>query len=153
MSENAETVVQENVAAPIDPEASIAATEVKIRKAQTRRIRGAHLVDTFIAKALAAGLVQTENANYHKFTGPGKKHLLVLKKGGRVDVSGFNVDAPGLRQFSPEEAKAKHIGKVTASFDMDASDEDILATFDAAVAGCAAPVAAPAPVVAPPAAE
>jgi len=132
-----------------DPAASLAATEVKIRKTQNRRIRGAHLVETIVSKALAAGLVQTENANYYKFTGPGKKHLLVLKRGGRIDVSGFTVDAPGLRQFSAEEAKAKHIGKVTASFEMDAADDAILASFEIAVAACAVDV----PVVALPAAE
>lgn len=115
---------------------------------QARVVKGSHLLAPMLERATAAGCTSEDMSGFTKLTLASKsKRILLAKKGGRVDLSGFTVDQPGVKQISAEEAKAKHLGKVRAMLDFDKSDEEVLAAFDAALVELA--IAPPEPVKAP----
>ena len=102
---------------------------------QTRAVKGAHLEGT-ISKLIAdSGLETVENTSFLKVLGNGnKRKLLVAKKGGRIDLSGFTFDHPAVLQITEEEAKSKHLGKVRGFVNFEASDDEVLGVVRDAIA-------------------
>lgn len=120
-----------------------------------RQVRGSHLVKTsegvdgpLVTKPRDAGLEVDEKSGFLKITGATKgRAIYVAKKGGRVDLSGFTVQASAVKQITEEEARDKHLGKVRGQLDFTQADADVLAAFDLALAelGGPKPAASPAP--------
>jgi hypothetical protein len=102
---------------------------------RARVIKGSHLTDTFVKLATDAGCDVRPNTGFHVIVGRyGKgRRIYVAKRGGIVDLLGFSVDHPAIRQVSKEEAQAKHMGKVQGRFLLDGPDEQIVEAFTAAV--------------------
>lgn len=100
-----------------------------------RAVRGSHLTQTLLNRAQDAGLILTEKSGFMKVTREGKKgkSVYVLKKGGRVDLSGFTVELEAVRQITESEAQDKHLGKVRGQLDFSRPDDDVLAAYDAAL--------------------
>lgn len=99
-----------------------------------RTVKGSHLNQKFIELATAQGLTVDEMSGFVKLTGPDKrKRLLIAKKGGRVDLSGFTVELDAVRQISETEAREKHLGKVRGQLDFEKTDDEVLAAFTAAL--------------------
>lgn len=127
----------------------VAAKKAEQQKAERRAkvIKGAHLNEKFLAPNALAGLTVEEKSGWTKITGQASgKAVYVAKKGGRVDLSGFSVESPAVNQITPDEAKAKHIGKVRGQLNFDASDDDVIAAYEKALATLAIPDPTPAPV-------
>lgn len=115
----------------------------KIQDEETQRrektVKGSHLLQPMLEIANKQGLKVEERTGFHKITGAVKNIVVYLaKKGGRVDLSGFDIDAEGVTKISKEEAQAKHIGKVRGQLNFELPDETVLAAFTAAVAFVAA---------------
>lgn len=99
-----------------------------------RVVKGSHLLPKLLEQATSAGLSTVEMSGFTKITGANKKlRVLVAKKGGRVDLSGFTVEAAAIRQITEQEARQKHLGKVRGQIDFDKSDDEVLAAFSAAL--------------------
>jgi len=99
-----------------------------------RVVKGSHLTTTLLDQAKAAGVLAEEKSGFVKLSAGVKgKNLYIAKKGGRVDLSGFTVEAAAVRQVSETEAKEKHLGKVRGQLDFEQADEAVLAAFTAAV--------------------
>lgn len=119
----------------------------KLQEEETQRrektVQGSHLLQPMLELVAKKELKTEERTGFYKITGPSKALAVYLaKKGGRVDFSGFDVDAPALTKITKEEAQAKHIGKVRGQIDFTATDEAVLAAFEA---GLTALANAPAP--------
>lgn len=107
------------------------------QKAQRREraVKGSHLLPALTEKPKAAGLTTEEKSGFLKVTGTIKgRTVYVARKGGRVDLSGFTVDAPAVKQISETEAKEKHLGKVRGQLDFNQADDAVLSAYDAALA-------------------
>ena len=99
-----------------------------------RTVKGSHLNTKFIELAQAQGLTVDEMSGFVKLTGSDKsKRVLIAKKGGRVDLSGFTVELGAVRQISETEAREKHLGKVRGQLDFEKTDEEVLSAFTAAL--------------------
>ncbi len=111
----------------------------KAEKAKTerraRQVKGAHLTTQLTDLATAAGLRNEAKTGFAKITGESGKGpaIYVANKGGRVDLSGFTVEAPAFRQITEQEARDRHLGKVRAQINFECSDEEILSAFSAAL--------------------
>jgi hypothetical protein len=104
------------------------------------QVKGSHLLETLKNKAVAAGLTIVDQTSFLKITGTSKsKRVYVAKKGGRVDLNGFTVESPAVRQMSEEEAKEKHLGNVRGQLDFEQPDGLVLEAYDAALAVLLAP--------------
>ena len=115
----------------------LAAAGEKAEQAKAARrervVKGSHLLPKLLEQATAAGLNLDEMSGFTKLTGPDKrKRVLVAKKGGRVDLSGFTVEAAAIKQISEQEARDKHLGKVRGQIDFNKADDEVLAAFSAA---------------------
>lgn len=136
----------------------VAAGEKAEAEKTTRRervVKGSHLLPQLLEQAKAAGLNMEDMSGFTKLTGADKKRrVLVAKKGGRVDLSGFTVEAAAIKQISETEAREKHLGKVRGQLDFNKSDEEVMAAFGTALAalGTPAPAAEATPEAAPEAA-
>ena len=111
--------------------------EAQKKEKQERTVKGSHLLGKLEALAADAGLAlkRDETNGFLKLTGAAKgKRVLIGKKGGRVDLSGFTIEADAVRQVSEKEARDKHLGKVRAQIDFNKSDDDVLAVFGQALA-------------------
>jgi hypothetical protein len=106
-------------------------------KAQRREraVKGSHLLDKLVANAKAAKLSVEEKSGFHKVTHEGVKGkaIYIAKKGGRVDLSGFSVDSPAVRQITEADARDKHLGKVRGQLDFAQTDEAVLGAYSRAL--------------------
>lgn len=98
-------------------------------------VKGSHLLPALREAAEKASLKIEEKSGFLKITGAAKgRTVYVARKGGRVDLSGFTVDQPAVRQVSEDEAKEKHLGKVRGQLDFqNATDEAIMKAYGAAL--------------------
>lgn len=112
--------------------------EAQKKEKQERTVKGSHLLSKLeqMAGDAALGLKRDETNGFLVITGAaGKgKRVLIGKKGGRVDLSGFTIQADAIRQVSEQEARDKHLGKVRAQIDFNKTDEEILQVFATALA-------------------
>lgn len=107
------------------------------QKAQRRErtVKGSHLLPALTKKAQDAGYNIQEMSGFWKVTGSTKgRRVLIAKKGGRVDLSGFSIDAQAVSHLTEEEARQKHLGKVRAQLDFSQPDDAVLAAYDSALA-------------------
>lgn len=117
--------------------------EAQQKQRRERQVKGSHLLATLQEKATTAGLKIEDKSGFLKITGAGKgRTVYVAKKGGRVDLSGFTVSSPAVKQITEEEARDKHLGKVRGQLDFNQSDDAVLAAYDSALTELAT---APAP--------
>jgi len=147
-TENTNTEMAEKLAA--------AGEKAEAQKAARRErvVKGSHLLPKLKELATAAGLETKENSGFLKVNGGVKgKNVLIAKKGGRVDLSGFTVEAEAVKQLSETEAREKHLGKVRGQIDFNKTDDEVLASFSAALAELKVATAAPVADVAPATAE
>jgi hypothetical protein len=99
-----------------------------------RVVKGSHLLPKLKELATAAGLETKENSGFLKINGGVKgKNVLIAKKGGRVDLSGFTVEAAAVKQLSETEAREKHLGKVRGQIDFNKTDDEVLEAFSGAL--------------------
>lgn len=99
-----------------------------------RTVKGSHLLPQLLSSERTGGLTVEDKSGFTKITGKAKgRAVYVAKKGGRVDLSGFSVEAPAVTQISEEDARAKHLGKVRGMLDFNAEDATVLAAYDAAL--------------------
>lgn len=111
---------------------------------QERVVKGSHLLDKLKEMATASAGAPDEMNGFLKFNSPDKKkRVLIAKKGGRVDLSGFTIEADAIRQISEQEARDKHLGKVRAQLDFGRADDEVLSAFSAALAKLAEPTPEP----------
>lgn len=125
-----------------------AAEKASAEKAARRErvVKGSHLLPKLKELVTAVGLTAVENSGFLKVNGGVKgKNVLIAKKGGRVDLSGFSLSEAAVRQVSEQEARDKHLGKVRGQIDFDKSDDEVLASFTAALAELKVAPPAPAP--------
>jgi hypothetical protein len=121
--------------------------EKQARARRERDVRGSHLLPGMLDAVRARGLKSDETSGFYKVSGPaGKgKRVYVAKKGGRVDLSGFSVEHAAIELLTPEQAKEKHLGKVSGQFDFSKDDAAVMEAFslalDVLAEGPAAPVA------------
>ncbi len=114
--------------------------EAQKAERRARTVKGSHLLETLEARARAAGLNVETQSGYLKVTGPTKgPRIYIAKKGGKVFLNGFTVTAPAILTISEEDAKQRHMGRVKAELDFNASDDAVLAAYDLAVAQVASP--------------
>lgn len=108
--------------------------EKQAKQRRERQVKGSHLLPALTEKAAAAGLTMTDKSGFIKVTGSAKKRAVyVARKGGRVDLSGFTVEAAAVKQISEAEAREKHLGGVRAQLDFGKDDAEVLAAYDAAL--------------------
>lgn len=109
--------------------------EVQAKQRREKAVKGSHLL-TPMHDAAAAGQFKIEEKNgFFKVSGTAKgRFIYVGRKGGRVDLSGFSVESPAVRQITLEVARAKHLGKVRGQFDFSQEDAALLEAFDLALA-------------------
>ena len=110
----------------------------KAEKAQAARrertVKGAHLLKDLTDPKVLAGLTTVDKSGFTLVTGVAKgRKVYIAKKGGRVDLSGFSVEADAVIQISEEDARQKHLGKVRGMIDFDKSDDAVKAAFSAAL--------------------
>ena len=109
------------------------AEKVKTER-QARAVKGGHLNPTFLKMAEERGMEIEEKSGFLKVFAAGRSaKLYVAKKGGRVDLS-FSFDAPGVKNLTEEEAKARHLGKVRGQLDFEQGDETLTEAFAGALA-------------------
>jgi hypothetical protein len=105
------------------------AEEQKAEK-QARTVKGFHLKEQIETLMNESGLEVVKNTGFYKVVGNGNKSkLLIARKGGRVDLSGFTIESPAVVQVTEDEAKAKHLGKVRGFVNFDATDEEIMSVI------------------------
>lgn len=99
-----------------------------------RVVKGAHLLGALKETAEKAGLKIEEKSGFLKISGVAKgRNVYVARKGGRVDLSGFTIEASAVKQISEQEARDKHLGKVRGMLDFDQDDKTVLKAFSAAL--------------------
>lgn len=109
--------------------------EAQRTEKRNRAVKGAHLTEAFVKLAEEAGCDIRPNTGFHVITGKAGKsvRIYVAKRGGIVDLLGFSVQDPAVTQISPEEAKAKHMGRVQGRLDLSKSDAEVLAAYKQAL--------------------
>lgn len=113
-----------------------AGEKVAAEKAERRQreVKGAHLLPKLMQLATEAGLQVEEMSGFTKLTGPDKsKRVLLAKKGGRVDLSGFSLELSAVKQISETEAREKHMGKVRGQLDFEKTDDEVVEAYSAAL--------------------
>lgn len=105
--------------------------EDQVAERRRKVIKGAHLTEKFVSMAKDAGCDIRENHGFHVIVGKAGKSLriYVAKRGGIVDLLGFSVQDPAVRQISKVEAQEKHMGRVQGRLEMERTDEEILSAF------------------------
>lgn len=99
-----------------------------------RTVRGSHLLGDLRTRADKQNLTVTEKNGFYKITGPSKgRAVYLLKKGGRVDISGFVISSAAVIQISAEDARQKHLGKVRGQLDFSKPDDEVLQAYDEAL--------------------
>ena len=112
--------------------------EGKVKKQAAERkakeVKGSHLLPAMQSRAQSAGLKQEERSGFFKFTGEAKgRAVYVAKNGGRVDISGIELDHPAVTRLTAEQAKEQHLGKVRGHIDFEKDDATVLEAFDTLV--------------------
>lgn len=109
--------------------------EAQKAERRARVVKGSHLTQKFVDLAKEAGCDVRENTGFHVITGKAGKSLriYVARRGGIVDLLGFSVQDPAVRQIPKEEAKAKHMGRVQGRVDLDKTDEEVLRAYGEAL--------------------
>lgn len=139
MSDTTDTNTTDNTESNVtDLRERLQAAGEKAAKAKAERrervVKGSHLTAKFLEAATVAGLTIDEMSGFTKLTGADKKkRVLIAKKGGRVDLSGFTVEAEAIRQVTEAEAKEKHLGKVRGQVDFNKTDDEVLSAFSSAL--------------------
>jgi hypothetical protein len=105
--------------------------EKKLKREKT--VKGAHLLKTLLEKVNATSLKADEKSGFYKVVGDKKKTIYIAKNGGRVDFS-FEFTHAAIIQITPEEAKARHIGRIRGQLNFELADDVVLAAFDALLA-------------------
>jgi hypothetical protein len=105
-----------------------------------RAVKGSHLLETLTLRAKEAGLTVEDKSGFLRVSGTTKgRSVYIAKKGGRVDLSGFEVQAVAVTQISEEEARAKHLGKVRGQLNFNKTDNEVLAAYADALKALNAP--------------
>lgn len=94
--------------APVDPEEAQ-------RRSRKRGLRDPDLVRDMLDAAGRSVHVRSidDGSSNHKVVGrDASRRMYVFKSQLRVDLSGFTLDHPGVRQISDQEARDMHLGKV-----------------------------------------
>jgi hypothetical protein len=103
-----------------------------------REVKGSHLLPALLDMVKAVSTLSVaEKTGFQKVTGTAKgKAVYVAKKGGRVDLSGFEVALPNaaIKVISEQAAKDQHLGRVRGQLDFGRPDADVLEAFSAALA-------------------
>lgn len=109
----------------------------KIEKMQSERkgsSKQSQLNTRLLDIARKMELAVDEKSGFYKITGKKKgRALYVGKSGGRIDVNGFRFEDPTVEQISEEEARAKHLGKVTGHFNFSVGEDAITESFKKAL--------------------
>lgn len=96
-------------------------------KKRRQKVKGVHLLKPMMEMLDASKLVVEDKTAFLKVFGNVKKRCVYFqKKGGRVDLSGFEIDHVAVNKISREEAKARHIGNVMAQIEFELDDESVL---------------------------
>ena len=99
------------------------------------RIKGANLLERMLREA--KHLEITDQINFYKISNTkNKKAIYVARRGGRVDISGFDLSHPLVVPMSREEAKRRKLGRVCGQLnfkDNSATDKDIMEVFKKAL--------------------
>lgn len=123
-----------------------AAEKAETQKAErrARTVKGAHLLPQINELVAQSGLATKDKTGFTQIQGASKgRKVYVAKKGGRVDLSGFTVESSAVTQITEADAKQKHLGKVRGQINFDASDADVIAAVQAALATLAEVVPEP----------
>ncbi|MBV8068284.1 MAG: hypothetical protein JO270_00165 [Acidobacteriaceae bacterium] len=100
-----------------------------------RTVKGSHLLPQLLSSDRIGALTTEDKSGFTKIVGKQKgRAIYVAKKGGRVDLSGFTVEAEAVTTISEEDARQKHLGKVRGQLDFNKADDAVLAAYDAALA-------------------
>jgi hypothetical protein len=107
-----------------DLDAVSAATDKKLAKIEKapkqpkpEKVRALLDVDGILAQAKKLDLKVEVSGSQHKVLGAVKGERLAVAKNGRLaDLIAFTIKHDAVEQFTPEQAKAKHIGKVRGRY-------------------------------------
>ncbi len=110
------------------------AEDVTVQR-RTKRVKGAHLLEDMLSIVRNKGLVLDDKSGFHMASGRDGRRMYIAKKGGRVDLSGYAVDHPGIISLDAEEAKRRHMGRVRGQVDFDRPDDVVIEGFRLAVEG------------------
>mgnify|MGYP005811719051 CR=1 FL=1 len=113
---------------------------------RARVVKGSHLLPEINKLVTESGLKTKDNTGFLiVFGNENGRKICVAKKGGRVDISGFDLSNPAVISITAEEAKEKHLGKVRGQVDFDQDDAAVLGAVSAALASLQEVVEKPAP--------
>lgn len=121
--------------------------EAEVAERRARVVKGSHLLAQITDLVTKSGLKTKENTGFLIVFGDesnGRK-ICIAKKGGRIDISGFEMQHPIVISISAEEAKEKHLGKVRGQIDFDKSDDEVLGAVSDVLGSLAEKVAKPEP--------
>jgi len=104
------------------------------KERRSRVVVGSHLLDEMLRMASSVGLCVDENKSFHKITGTVEKRAVyIATKGGRVDLSGFDIDHPSCNKISEDDAKQRHLGRVRGQLDFSKGDVQTIEAFEKAL--------------------
>lgn len=132
MSETPNTTGPEPTQAELAQKLTEAGKKAEVQKAarRERAVKGSHLLESLLTKAREGGYTVEDMSGFYKVVGSTKsRRVLIAKKGGRVDLSGFDLAAPGVTQISEVEARAKHLGKVRGQLNFNKTDGEVLSAY------------------------
>lgn len=106
---------------------------VKMRtERRSKQVKGSHLLDDMLKTARDFDI--DEKSSFYKITGKMKdKAVYVVRKGGRVDLSGFAVEHPAITTISEEEARQRHLGRVRGQINFKENDDSVMDAFTKAL--------------------
>jgi len=103
------------------------------KERRQKQVKGSHLLEVMLAVVGKTYSID-EKASFYKISGKEKgKSVYLLRKGGRVDLSGFDIDHDAVTKISAEEAKDRHIGKVRGQINFSLSDDLVMDAFKKAL--------------------
>ena len=98
------------------------------KERRARTVKGSHLVDAMIDATKE--FTVDKKSSFYKITGTQKgRAVYVLIKGGRVDLSGFNIDDIAVVKITEEEAKKRHLGRVRGQLNFAHPDSVVMESF------------------------
>jgi len=110
----------------------ISAEEKVKRQKKERRskvVPGSHLLDEMLERA--KDLKVDKKSSFYKITGSIKgRAVYVAIKGGRVDLSGFNIEHASCSKLTEQEARDKHLGRVRGQLDFSHGDDVTMNGYD-----------------------
>jgi len=95
------------------------------KERRSKAVPGSHLLDEMLEKA--KDLNSDKKSSFYKITGSIKGlAVYVAIKGGRVDLSGFNVEHISCIKLTEDEARAKHLGRVRGQLDFSIGNDETI---------------------------